>query len=88
MGQIVPCRVPDALPPLGQPTVLTIPFVDFPVITKEQAVEAFKDYVSSTCCWDHSYMNTLRVFDVSLPCMCYREGRNGVLLHSHIGFVL
>lgn len=64
MGKIVPCRVPEGLPLPGQPTVLTLPIVDFPVITKEQAIEAFKDYVSSTWCWDHSYMKTLRVCDV------------------------
>ena len=64
VGQVVPCRIPDALPPPGQPTPLTIPLIDFPVITKEQAIDAFKDYVSSTWCWDHSYMKTLRVCDV------------------------
>ena len=64
MGQVVPCRIPEGLTPPGQPTVLTLPIVDFPVITKEQAIDAFKDYVSSTCCWDHSYMKTLRVCDV------------------------
>ena len=88
VGQIVPCRVPEALPPLGQPSVLTIPIIDFLVITKEQAIDAFKDYVASTWCWDHNYMKTLRVCDVSVLCVRLREGRNGLLLPPHLGFVL
>ena len=64
VGSQVPCRIPDILVREGQPTVLPIPTVDFPVITREQAVTAFKEYVSSKLCWDHRFLETFRVYDV------------------------
>ena len=64
VGNQVPCRITDDLVHDHQPTVLPIPTVDYPVITREQAVLAFKEYVSSKWCWDHKFLDTLRVYDV------------------------
>ena len=66
VGNQVPCRIPANIVREGQPTILPIPTVDFPVITREQAVVAFKEYVSSKWCWEHKFLETLRVYDVQL----------------------
>lgn len=66
VGQIVPCRIPYGLADSMQETFLPIPVVELPVITTDQAFVAFKEYVASKCCWDHEFLNDLRVLDVRL----------------------
>ena len=50
IGKEVPCHVPDFINDSVPATVLPIPMVDFPVITKDDAVTAFRNYVSSKWC--------------------------------------
>ena len=46
------------------PVILPIPVLDFPVITKDDAVTAFRNYVSSKICWEHSFIQDLLVLSV------------------------
>lgn len=51
---------------MANPVILPIPLVDFPVITKDDAVAAFRNYVASKMCWEHSFTQNLLVLAVDL----------------------
>lgn len=51
---------------VANPVILPIPLVDFPVITKDDAVAAFRNYVASKMCWEHSFTQNLLVLAVDL----------------------
>lgn len=64
MSKEEPCHVPYELTGNIDFTVLPIPQIDYPVISKEAAVEAFMNDVNSRCCWDHSYLSNLIILSV------------------------
>ena len=82
IGKEVPCHVPDFINDSVPATVLPIPMVDFPVITKDDAVTAFRNYVSSKWCWDHSFVRDLLVLSVRAPRFPFWIGRDELLLQD------
>lgn len=82
IGREVPCHVSDFISDSVPATVLPLPIMDFPVITKDDAVTAFRNYVSSKWCWDHSFVQDLLVLSVCPSRFPFWIGRDELLLQD------